>query len=375
MKKGVDYIGVSAGAMVFNDKGELFLSKRSQNCKNERGHWETPGGSAELGETLEQAVRREMLEEYGIDIEVIEQFPAADHLIPAEGQHWVATTFLAHFKSGQEPKIMEPDKCDEIGWFALDKLPSPLSLITKADLKEYDSRQHSADQFIQDTYDVKNSLLQEAARLTNVIDTLERSTDEHIAYYAYLKDFLINSGCLCDDIVRGSHNNALLLAMIGTRTLLEDAINVRYLATKTVESERMAIAADWFRITNDPQAYKNKIDGKSVKDRAYAASDDTKVLHDGAYVDFCNYTHSTAQRAIVNIEAVRPLLAKKTAAGSVKAYANVVMCVADIIGEDVLSSVTDTAKTYFDKYRESVTQAPLPELDENGQAITAPKPS
>ena len=143
MKKGIDYIGVSAGAMVFNDKGELFLSKRSQNCKNERGHWETPGGSVEFGETLEQAVKREMLEEYGAEIEVIEQFPAADHLIPADRQHWVATTFLAQFKSGQEPKIMEPDKCDEIGWFTISRLPSPLSIITQADLKEYRRRANS----------------------------------------------------------------------------------------------------------------------------------------------------------------------------------------------------------------------------------------
>jgi len=96
--------------MVLNDRGKLFLSKRSQNCKNERGHWETPGGSVEFGETLEQAVKREMLEEYGTDI---------------------------------EPKIMEPDKCDEIGWFALDKLPQPLSIITKADLEEYGNRKQS----------------------------------------------------------------------------------------------------------------------------------------------------------------------------------------------------------------------------------------
>lgn len=143
MKKGVDYIGVSVGAMIFNEKGELFLSKRSQNCKNERGHWETPGGSVEFGETLVRAVAREMLEEYGAEIEIIEQFPAADHFIPAEGQHWVATTFLAKFKSDQEPKIMEPDKCGEIGWFPLGTLPSPLSLITQADLKEYRRRASS----------------------------------------------------------------------------------------------------------------------------------------------------------------------------------------------------------------------------------------
>jgi 8-oxo-dGTP diphosphatase len=140
MKKGIDYIGVAAGAMIINDRGELFLAKRSQTAKNERGHWETPGGGVEFGETLEEAARREIKEEYGVDIEVLDTFPAADHLIPDEGQHWVAVTFLAKIADGQEPRIMEPDKCDDIGWFTFDDLPSPLSIITQLDLKRYRSR-------------------------------------------------------------------------------------------------------------------------------------------------------------------------------------------------------------------------------------------
>lgn len=137
MKKGIDYIGVSVGAMLFNEKGDLFLSKRSQNTKNERGCWETPGGSVDFGETLKEAVKREFKEEYGIDIEIVEQYPAEDHLIPEEKQHWVATTFLAKMKDGQTPIIMEPEKCDDIGWFSLDNLPSPLSIITKLDIEHY----------------------------------------------------------------------------------------------------------------------------------------------------------------------------------------------------------------------------------------------
>ncbi len=56
MKKGIDYIGVAVGAMIKNDRGEFFLSKRSQNTKNERGCWEFPGGGVEFGEKLSYAI-------------------------------------------------------------------------------------------------------------------------------------------------------------------------------------------------------------------------------------------------------------------------------------------------------------------------------
>lgn len=137
MRAGVDYIGVSTGAMIFNEKGELFLSKRSKHTKNERGCWEIPGGEVDFGESLEHAVKRETREEFGVEIDILEQFPAADHFLPVENQHWVPTTFLAKLKPGHTPKIMEPDKCDKIGWFSLDKLPKPLSIITVIDIKYY----------------------------------------------------------------------------------------------------------------------------------------------------------------------------------------------------------------------------------------------
>ena len=95
------------------------------------------GGAVEFGETLDTAIKREIHEELGANIEVIEQFPAENHLIPEEKQHWVATTFLAKLKPGEQSKIMEPHKCDAIGWFSLNNLPTPLSIITQLDIKNH----------------------------------------------------------------------------------------------------------------------------------------------------------------------------------------------------------------------------------------------
>ncbi len=131
-----DFIGVGVGAMVFNDKGEVLLSQRGEKAKNERGTWEFPGGSVEFGEKLTDAVKREFMEEYGIEIEILELLSVDDHILPDEGQHWVSPTYIAKLIKGTA-QIKEPEKCSAIGWYKLDNLPDPLSLITQYNLRDY----------------------------------------------------------------------------------------------------------------------------------------------------------------------------------------------------------------------------------------------
>lgn len=134
MKAGIDYIGVGVGALVFNAEGRVFLAQRGAKAKNERGCWEFPGGGVDFGERLEDAIRREFMEEYGMEIAVDRLLHVVDHLIPAEGQHWVSPTFVGRHAGG-EPRIAEPEKCAAIGWFRLDELPAPLSLATQEDMR------------------------------------------------------------------------------------------------------------------------------------------------------------------------------------------------------------------------------------------------
>lgn len=136
MKRGVDYIGVGVGALIINDDGKIFLARRGPLAKNERGLWEFPGGSVEFGEKLADALRREIFEEYGVEIEVGKLLDVVDHILPEEGQHWVSPTYLCRIIRGQ-PAIREPGKCSEIGWFDPRDVPQDLTMISRINLEHY----------------------------------------------------------------------------------------------------------------------------------------------------------------------------------------------------------------------------------------------
>ncbi len=132
---GKDVIGVGVGALIFNDQNQFLMMKRGQKAKNEVGKWEIPGGSVEFGETFEQALKREIKEETGVDIKVIELLELCDHFLPEEHQHWVSPTYICEITEGK-PQIMEPEKCDDMGWFTIEEAEKlPLSIITQKDIE------------------------------------------------------------------------------------------------------------------------------------------------------------------------------------------------------------------------------------------------
>ena len=56
---------VSVAGIVVDDQNRVLLIQRRDN-----GHWEPPGGVLELNETFEEGVKREILEETGVHVEV-----------------------------------------------------------------------------------------------------------------------------------------------------------------------------------------------------------------------------------------------------------------------------------------------------------------
>ena len=103
------------------------MHKRSRNCRDEQGRWDTGAGSMEFGETFEETVRREVMEEYGVEpLEI--QYIATENILREHNglaTHWIKN--LHHVLVDPEKvKNNDPDKIDEIGWFTLDDLPKPL---------------------------------------------------------------------------------------------------------------------------------------------------------------------------------------------------------------------------------------------------------
>jgi 8-oxo-dGTP diphosphatase len=69
------------------------------------GQWSIPGGMLELGESIEEGVRRELSEETGVQVRVRELIEVFERIIPGEGgrirYHFVIVDYLCELISGE----------------------------------------------------------------------------------------------------------------------------------------------------------------------------------------------------------------------------------------------------------------------------------
>jgi ADP-ribose pyrophosphatase YjhB (NUDIX family) len=103
---------VGVGAIIV-DGGRVLLLKRTK--EPEAGCWGIQGGAIEFGETTEEAARRELRVELGVECEIVRLLGITDHILPGEGIHWISPVFLAKIETGT-PKNAEPEKHSEMRW-------------------------------------------------------------------------------------------------------------------------------------------------------------------------------------------------------------------------------------------------------------------
>jgi len=111
---------VTAVGCIFRGDRVLLIKRAQEPSK---GRWSVPGGAIELGEKIYDAVRREVCEECGIEIEVVRVINAADSIVPDESGrvwfHYVPVYVLARYVSGEA----QPDSdALDVRWVAREEL-------------------------------------------------------------------------------------------------------------------------------------------------------------------------------------------------------------------------------------------------------------
>lgn len=106
-------IEVAAG-LIFRD-GKLLITQRHADA-HLGGLWEFPGGKREPGESFEACLRRELREELGCEVEVLELVESLTHVYPEKTVHlrFHCCRWLAH-----EPR---PIDCAAVRWVTRDEL-------------------------------------------------------------------------------------------------------------------------------------------------------------------------------------------------------------------------------------------------------------
>ena len=107
--------------LVLMKDNKILLSRR-YNTGYFDNHYSFPAGHLDGGETLKQAMVREAKEEIGIVLDQadLKLIHTMNRRIPDDER---VDFFFTAKKWQGEPKIMEPEKCDDLNWFELNNLP------------------------------------------------------------------------------------------------------------------------------------------------------------------------------------------------------------------------------------------------------------
>ncbi len=108
---------VTVGALIFDDQGRILLLEHVFRPDSD---WGIPGGFINKGEQPEAALRRELREEIGIEVQDVEMLLARTLTKPRQLEIY----FRARAIGRPEPCSFE---IKSAGWFSLDDLPAELS--------------------------------------------------------------------------------------------------------------------------------------------------------------------------------------------------------------------------------------------------------
>jgi mutator protein MutT len=111
---------VGVGGVVVRDARALLVRRGKEPLY---GRWTVPGGTVELGETLEEAVVREMEEETGLRVDPVELLAVFERIHRERGRvvhHYVIVDYLCRWRSGE---ARAGSDALEVAWASAAELP------------------------------------------------------------------------------------------------------------------------------------------------------------------------------------------------------------------------------------------------------------
>ena len=113
---------VGTAVVVINAQGQVLLVQRARAPRI--GSWGLPGGLLDLGERLVDGARREVMEECGVDVEIVELVAAFEPVYWDEDgrieYHYVVLDYWGHYRSGE---ARPDDDAAAVAWVSAAELP------------------------------------------------------------------------------------------------------------------------------------------------------------------------------------------------------------------------------------------------------------
>ncbi len=106
----------------FDGVEKVFMAKRADHKKFLPGVYELPGGHIDFGEEVPNGLRREVQEEFGMNVRLGDPFAVFTYLNEIKGSHSLEIIYFATFTDPLESIVMD-DGHSTYGWFSEAELP------------------------------------------------------------------------------------------------------------------------------------------------------------------------------------------------------------------------------------------------------------
>lgn len=114
-------VASAGGVFIENEMGQLLLLQRANNPG--KGLWDIPGGYQEIGETIEEGQRREVMEEVGIELGECTYFGSFPNAYEYKDMIYDVLDFYFIAQAKGTPIVADPNETMSVQWFDVRDIP------------------------------------------------------------------------------------------------------------------------------------------------------------------------------------------------------------------------------------------------------------